>query len=221
MATRTNILVTHHCFISVSFQICWKEAFGTHCGFSLAFHPFIQHTKISSADICIHIHMHTDGSAHMCTIKNNYKYFPSALQPPSVLKTLNDCQWCLPASTHPDPNGCPPRSQSSSHGYIIQVKLAFHQIIPHSIPLVPQPRSWTTMLTTTTLSLWIILLFSSGVCARKQRGDTDADDDDDGGDDDGSWSESVSRARCASRCLSLHSVTALSTPLQVRTARGV
>lgn len=152
----------------------------------------------------------------MYTIKNNCKYFPSALQPPSVLKTPNDCQWYLPASIHPDPNGCLPGSQSSSHGYIIQVKLAFHQITPQSIPLVPQPRSWTTMLTTTTL--WIILLFSSGVCARKQRVETDAADDDDGGDDDGSWSESVSRARCASRCLSLHSVTALATPLQVKTA---
>ncbi|XP_074520284.1 anosmin-1a [Halichoeres trimaculatus] len=56
-------------------------------------------------------------------------------------------------------------------------------------------------------SLWIILLLSCGVCARKQRDD---------GDDEESWSESVSRARCASRCLSLHSVEALSvsTPLQ-------
>lgn len=60
----------------------------------------------------------------------------------------------------------------------------------------------------TSLSLWIIFLLSSGVCARKQQDDTD---------DEESWSESVSRARCASRCLSLHSVAALSTPLQVRT----
>uniref|UniRef100_A0A3Q4HCM0 Anosmin 1a n=1 Tax=Neolamprologus brichardi TaxID=32507 RepID=A0A3Q4HCM0_NEOBR len=42
-------------------------------------------------------------------------------------------------------------------------------------------------------SLWIIFLCSSGVCARRQH---DADE---------SWSETVSRARCASRCLSLHS----------------
>ncbi|XP_044201353.1 anosmin-1a isoform X1 [Thunnus albacares] len=55
------------------------------------------------------------------------------------------------------------------------------------------------------LSLWIIFLLSSGVYARKQRDDSD---------DDESWSESVSRARCASRCLSLHSVAALSTSLQ-------
>ncbi|KAG8004700.1 Anosmin-1 [Nibea albiflora] len=55
------------------------------------------------------------------------------------------------------------------------------------------------------LSLWIILLLGSGVCAsREQRDDRD----------DESWSESVSGARCASRCLSLHSVAALSTPLQ-------
>ncbi|XP_035768816.1 anosmin-1a [Neolamprologus brichardi] len=47
-------------------------------------------------------------------------------------------------------------------------------------------------------SLWIIFLCSSGVCARRQH---DADE---------SWSETVSRARCASRCLSLHSVAALS-----------
>ncbi|XP_059184244.1 anosmin-1a isoform X2 [Centropristis striata] len=52
--------------------------------------------------------------------------------------------------------------------------------------------------------LWIILLFSCGVCARKQHDDTDGDE---------SWSESVSRAQCSSRCLSLHSVAALSTPL--------
>ncbi|XP_041637340.1 anosmin-1a [Cheilinus undulatus] len=59
----------------------------------------------------------------------------------------------------------------------------------------------------TSLSLWIIFLLSSGVCARRQR---------DEGDDEESWSESLSRARCASRCLSLHSVEALSvsTPLQ-------
>uniref|UniRef100_A0A3B4VBD8 Anosmin 1a n=1 Tax=Seriola dumerili TaxID=41447 RepID=A0A3B4VBD8_SERDU len=47
------------------------------------------------------------------------------------------------------------------------------------------------------LSLWIIFLLGSGVCARKQHADTDGDDE--------SWPESVSRARCASRCLSLHS----------------
>ncbi|KAE8278762.1 Anosmin-1 [Larimichthys crocea] len=57
----------------------------------------------------------------------------------------------------------------------------------------------------TSLSLWIIFLFSCSICARKQHDDTN---------DDESWSESVSRARCASRCLSLHSVAALSTPLQ-------
>ncbi|KAM9334048.1 anosmin-1a [Symphorus nematophorus] len=61
------------------------------------------------------------------------------------------------------------------------------------------------MLITPSLSLWIILLLSSGVRGRKQHDDSD---------DDESWSESVSRARCASRCLSLHSVAALSTPLQ-------
>ncbi|CAI5637702.1 unnamed protein product [Oreochromis niloticus] len=48
-------------------------------------------------------------------------------------------------------------------------------------------------------SLWIIFLCSSGVCARRQHADADE-----------SWSETVSRARCASRCLSLHSVAALS-----------
>ncbi|XP_071321011.1 anosmin-1a isoform X1 [Trachinotus anak] len=65
------------------------------------------------------------------------------------------------------------------------------------------------------LSLWIIFLLGSGVCARKQRPDAAAaaaaaDDD----DDDASWTESVSRARCASRCLGLHRVAALSTSLQ-------
>ncbi|XP_040888749.1 anosmin-1a [Toxotes jaculatrix] len=54
-------------------------------------------------------------------------------------------------------------------------------------------------------SLWIIFLLSSGVCARKQRAEEDAEEP---------WPESVSRARCASRCLSLHSVAALSTSLQ-------
>ncbi|XP_058510025.1 anosmin-1a isoform X2 [Solea solea] len=64
-------------------------------------------------------------------------------------------------------------------------------------------------------SLWIIFLLSSSVCARKQQHAKLADDDD--VDDDGggeTWPESVSRARCASRCLSLHSVAALSTSLQ-------
>ncbi|XP_037618185.1 anosmin-1a [Sebastes umbrosus] len=58
----------------------------------------------------------------------------------------------------------------------------------------------------TSLSLWIILLFSSDVCARKQREDPD--------DDAETWSEGVSRATCSSRCLSLHSVAARSSPLQ-------
>ncbi|XP_069573291.1 anosmin-1a [Brachyistius frenatus] len=56
----------------------------------------------------------------------------------------------------------------------------------------------------TVLSLWIMSLCSAAVCARRH---ADADDED-------SWPESVSRARCASRCLSLHSVAALSTPRQ-------
>ncbi|XP_070712054.1 anosmin-1a [Pempheris klunzingeri] len=60
------------------------------------------------------------------------------------------------------------------------------------------------MLATSSVSLWIIFLLGSGVRARKQPEDSDEE----------SWSESVSRARCASRCLSLHSVAALSTPLQ-------
>ncbi|XP_056884134.1 anosmin-1a isoform X1 [Takifugu flavidus] len=55
------------------------------------------------------------------------------------------------------------------------------------------------------VSLWIIVLFGCGGSARRQADDPDAEE---------SWSESVSRARCASRCLSLHSVAALSTPLQ-------
>lgn len=59
------------------------------------------------------------------------------------------------------------------------------------------------------LSLWIIVLSGGGVCARRQHGDAE------GGDGEETWSETVSRARCASRCLSLHSVAALSTPLQV------
>ncbi|XP_044044342.1 anosmin-1a isoform X2 [Siniperca chuatsi] len=58
---------------------------------------------------------------------------------------------------------------------------------------------------TTSLSLWIILLYISGFCARKQHDDSD---------DGESWLESVSRARCASRCLSLHSIAALFTPQQ-------
>ncbi|XP_036946286.1 anosmin-1a isoform X1 [Acanthopagrus latus] len=58
------------------------------------------------------------------------------------------------------------------------------------------------------LSLWIIVLSGGGVCARRQHGDAE------GGDGEETWSETVSRARCASRCLSLHSVAALSTPLQ-------
>uniref|UniRef100_A0A3Q4AUP8 Uncharacterized protein n=1 Tax=Mola mola TaxID=94237 RepID=A0A3Q4AUP8_MOLML len=48
----------------------------------------------------------------------------------------------------------------------------------------------------TSLSLWIILLCSPGAPARKWHDDGDADE---------SWADSVSRARCASRCLSLHS----------------
>nr|XP_046238246.1 anosmin-1a [Scatophagus argus] len=55
------------------------------------------------------------------------------------------------------------------------------------------------------LPVWITFLFISGVCARKQHDDTD---------DEELWSDSVSRARCVSRCLSLHSVAALSTSLQ-------
>ncbi|KAM9328467.1 anosmin-1a [Pholidichthys leucotaenia] len=58
------------------------------------------------------------------------------------------------------------------------------------------------------LSLWIIFLYSSGACARRLR-----DDPEDGGDD-GEWRPgTVARARCASRCLSLNSVAALSSPL--------
>ncbi|KAF3857292.1 hypothetical protein F7725_009151 [Dissostichus mawsoni] len=52
---------------------------------------------------------------------------------------------------------------------------------------------------TVSQSLWIILLCSSAVVCRKSRG---------GPDDEELWSESVSRATCSSRCLSLH------TPLQ-------
>ncbi|XP_026217181.1 anosmin-1a isoform X2 [Anabas testudineus] len=64
----------------------------------------------------------------------------------------------------------------------------------------------------TNLSLWIIfLLINSGVRARKQRANSAGDDAD---DDAAAAGPSVSRARCASRCLSLHSVAALSTPLQ-------
>lgn len=58
---------------------------------------------------------------------------------------------------------------------------------------------------------WItVLLASVGSAGRMP---------DDAGDAEESWSECVSRARCASRCLSLHSVAALSTPLQVATHR--
>ncbi|KAM4560541.1 anosmin-1a [Odontesthes bonariensis] len=52
---------------------------------------------------------------------------------------------------------------------------------------------------------WIICLYSTGVCARGQTPDADGDE---------SWSKGVSRARCASRCLSLHSAEARSTPPQ-------
>ncbi|XP_029306275.1 anosmin-1a [Cottoperca gobio] len=58
----------------------------------------------------------------------------------------------------------------------------------------------------TSLCLRIIFLLSSGVCARKQHEDTE--------DDDGSWSESVSRATCSARCLTLHSVSVLPAPLE-------
>ncbi|XP_071381897.1 anosmin-1-like [Centroberyx affinis] len=59
----------------------------------------------------------------------------------------------------------------------------------------------------TSLSLWTIFLCGADVRAKKHQNHSD--------DDDESWSgESVSRARCASRCLGLHSVAALSTPLQ-------
>ncbi|CAJ1087158.1 anosmin-1a isoform X1 [Xyrichtys novacula] len=109
---------------------------------------------------------------------------------------------------------CPPRSLSSSLGFIVALKLDLHQITPRSILFVSQScnkknkkEMQFTRVPLPSLSLWIILLLSSGVDARKQR---------DEGDDEESWSESVSRARCASRCLSLHSVEALSvsTPLQ-------
>ncbi|XP_039998575.1 anosmin-1a [Xiphias gladius] len=74
----------------------------------------------------------------------------------------------------------------------------------------PLPDTRRKMLATssgfmTSLSLWIIFLLISRVCARRQHADA-ADDE--------SWPESVSRARCASRCLSLHSVAALSSSLQ-------
>ncbi|KAK9523789.1 hypothetical protein VZT92_017683 [Zoarces viviparus] len=59
----------------------------------------------------------------------------------------------------------------------------------------------------THLSLWIIFLLNSDVCARRQR----VEDED---EDEESWSESVSRATCSSRCLSLHSIAVLSSPLQ-------
>lgn len=56
--------------------------------------------------------------------------------------------------------------------------------------------------------LWIIVLFGPGGTARRQPDDPDSEE---------SWLESVSRARCASRCLSLHSDGALSTrTLQVK-----
>ena len=64
---------------------------------------------------------------------------------------------------------------------------------------------------TTSLSLWITLLLISGICARRQHADAD---------DDESWPESVPRARCASRCLGLNSVAALSSSLQVKDADG-
>ncbi|XP_075868521.1 anosmin-1a [Nelusetta ayraudi] len=69
---------------------------------------------------------------------------------------------------------------------------------------------------TSSLPLWIIfllLLLGSAACARRQRDrpDDDGDDDDDGGD---SWSESVARARCASRCLGVHNAAALGAPMQ-------
>ncbi|XP_031153643.1 anosmin-1a isoform X1 [Sander lucioperca] len=54
------------------------------------------------------------------------------------------------------------------------------------------------------LSLWIIFLLGSGVCSRKQHHDAE---------DEESWSENVARATCSARCLRLHSVAALSTPL--------
>ena len=59
------------------------------------------------------------------------------------------------------------------------------------------------------LSLGIIFLISTGVTGARRRHDDDADAD------DGSWCESVSRARCASRCLGLHSAAARSAPPQV------
>ncbi|KAM4710895.1 anosmin-1-like isoform 2-T2 [Anableps anableps] len=55
------------------------------------------------------------------------------------------------------------------------------------------------------LVLWLIVLCGSGVCAGKRH--TDADKDESG-------SESVSRARCVSRCLGLHNGAAPLTPLQ-------
>ncbi|KAM9836053.1 anosmin-1a [Aulostomus maculatus] len=62
----------------------------------------------------------------------------------------------------------------------------------------------------TIASLWIIVLLCSGGLSRKQREDPAAPS----AAEEGSCSGSVSRARCASRCLSLHSVATLSTPLQ-------
>ncbi|XP_028328217.1 anosmin-1a [Gouania willdenowi] len=50
------------------------------------------------------------------------------------------------------------------------------------------------------LTLWIILLSSSAVWSRRPQA---------AADDEDSWPESVSRARCASRCLSLHSLASL------------
>ncbi|KAK2856695.1 hypothetical protein Q5P01_005430 [Channa striata] len=55
----------------------------------------------------------------------------------------------------------------------------------------------------------IILLLSAAACASRKR----LVYSDDGDDEEGSW-PSVARARCASRCLSLHSVAALFSPLQ-------
>ncbi|XP_028254077.1 anosmin-1-like isoform X2 [Parambassis ranga] len=75
---------------------------------------------------------------------------------------------------------------------------------------------------TSALSLWIIFLCGYGACARRHRGvdAAAAPAASAPGDDKESWSESVSRARCASRCLSLHSVAALSTPLQSNGSLG-
>lgn len=60
--------------------------------------------------------------------------------------------------------------------------------------------------------LRIAVLCGSGVCAGERYADADEGD---------SGSESVFRARCVSRCLSLHSMAAPLTPLQVRTGHFV